>query len=254
MTKKGSSRRGIFLSVSLLSGVGAFLVIQGIYQSIICSPRFTVREIELVWPRELNRPMERYHLHPPTSIFKVNLQAVANALSQRYPSTEINAVRRILPNRLLATVREKRAIGQVKVADRYYPVDDEGKILLSGQRAPMPHLPILFLEGSRGIYQVGEFFSHPVFLSTSKLLQGIHRQGGLASHKLNSVRSRGQDLTLVLDSGLEIRFNSDRLEAEWNRLGALTVQKPEILDRAQYIDLRFGDPVIGGVKREKSSK
>jgi len=254
VTKKGTGKREILFSVSLLSVVVTFLGVQGTYQAIASSPHFLVKEIDLVWPKEFSRPVERYRMNPAASIFRVDLTALAAILARQDPAAEVISIRRVLPNRLTATMQLKRPVAQLRTWDRYYPVSPEGRILLAGQPAPLAHLPILFMEGTRRSYRLGETFEHPKFPSACKLLQGVLRQGGIARRTINSVRSRGEDLILLLDSGLEIRFNSGRLESEWFRLGDLITQKPEMLDRAQYIDLRFGNPVIGGMKKGKGSK
>jgi len=250
MTKKGSGRKGILLSVSLLSGGIFLLAAQGWIQSFVSSDRFLVNEIELAWPKESAHPVERYRLHPPTSIFQADLQEVANLLRQRHPTAEVMVVRRILPNRLTATMRRKRAVAQVQTAFGFHPVDEAGRILLSALGAPLPHLPILSFSGLRRSYQPGQGIEHPSFQAACRLLNAVARQGGIAGHAVNSIRARGEDLLLLLDPGLEIRFRSDRLEAGWMRLAQMVRQKPDLLDQAQYIDLRFGDPVVGGRKKK----
>ncbi|MBI3616153.1 MAG: hypothetical protein HY211_06520 [Candidatus Omnitrophica bacterium] len=224
-------------SINLLSGVIALLVVQGLVQSVLSSDYFSVTEIDLVWPSEMNRPVERCRLNPPTPIFYLDLKAVAQVLERQRPTAEVESVRRILPNRLMAVMVPKRPIAQVRVSGGYAPVDEGGRTLMPPQAAPWPHLPILFLDGSRS-----------GFSSACRLLQGMGLEQSIAGHPVNSIRCRGDDLFLFLDSGLEIRFNSDRLEPGWARLAQLLGQKPELLNEAKYIDLRFGDPVIGGGK------
>ncbi len=253
MSRKEAQRRGGLLSVSILSGIGLILAAQVGISSLINAPCFKAREVELVWPRGENHPPERYRLRPALSIFRADLQEIARALSRLKPSEEVDSVRRILPHRIVAVMRAKRPIAQMK-ADRYYPISEEGRILLEGQPHPWPHLPVLFLDGAQRRYRAGETVSHPGFPAAAELLHRVWRMGPLAGHRANSIRVRGAEAALELDSGLEVRFHGNRLEEGWQRWTQLISQRPELLEQARYIDLRFGDPVIGPAPRSKDRR
>ncbi len=254
MTKKESGRRGvILLSVSILSAAAAVLAVQGMVRSVLSASSFLVTELEVQWPSEMKRPADRYKLNSPVPIFNADLGAVAQLLRQKNPLAEIEAVRRILPNRIVATMRQRRVVMQVW-AQRYYPVSDEGTVTMPGQAVPWPHLPIIFLDGVRGSFKVGDTFAQPQFWKAYELLAAVHRQGGIAGLGVNSIRCKGQDIALVLDSGLEIRFSGDDVSAGWSRLAGLLSQKPAVLAQARYLDLRFEDPVIGGIKKTGKDK
>lgn len=235
--------RGI-LSVSFASGLVLFLAAQGILRPVLSSPAFAVKEVETVWPKDLKVPPQRYRIQPPASIFQINLQAVANALKKQYPAVEVEAVRRILPNRLVAVLRPKQAVAQLRQGPQYYPVSDDGTVLLKAQNSPWPNLPILFLEGPLGSGRVGSRVQSASFERAMELLSASRARGSLGGHGVGSIRSQGQVLSLFLDSGLEIRFDSRGLESGWRRLLALVAQRPGVLEGGKYLDLRFEDPVL----------
>ena len=249
MTKEDAPKRVTILSVSLASGIAILVAAQAFIHSVVLTPQLQVEEMEVVWSPELKRPIERFRLNPPTSIFHLDLNGVADALRKRYPTAEVEAVRRILPNRLVATLRLKSVVAQVHAAGRYYPITEEGTILSVGQASPWPHLPIFYLDGYRGTLRVGQTIDHSSFESASELLAAVLRQGGIAGYQVGSIRVKGRDLTLFLDSGLEIRFDADRLQHGWERLLELLTQKRQVLEEARYLDLRFEDPIIGGSKK-----
>ncbi|MBI3333635.1 MAG: hypothetical protein HYZ93_06050 [Candidatus Omnitrophica bacterium] len=242
-------RPAAILSVNLLSGVVILLAAHGIVRSVLSAPRFRVDQLEVSWggagAAPSNVPAERYRLLPPRSIFQVDLAAVAGALQRRYPAAELEEVRRILPNRLVATLRPRRVVAQLRAAGRYYAVSQDGTVVAVGQPSPWPHLPILLLEDLKGPFRVGQTLDHPSFWGACELLAMIRRQGGVAGHALNSIRGQRQALTATLDSGLEIRFSADQMDAEWQRLMELIAQKGDLLGQARYLDVRFEDPVIG---------
>ena len=237
-------RRNTILSVSLVSGVALFLAAQGVAHSVIFAPIFQVKEMEVQWPQEMKRPIERYRLVPATSIFLLDLGNVSQVLGYRYPVAEVEAVRRILPNRIVATLRPRTVLAQVR-ADRYYPVADEGTIVAAGQPGPWPHLPIVTLDDVKGPFRVGDTIGRPSFWRISELLAAIRRQGGINGHGASHVKTRKGDLILLLDSGVEIRFDADHLESGWLHLMELAAQRGDVLDQARYLDFRFEDPVIG---------
>jgi len=250
--KKDSSGRSALFSVSLLSGAVVILAVKGMIQPIFSSPLFQVGEIQMEWPVPQNVPPQRYKLTPATSIFRIDLNAIARVLQERHPMAEVEEVRRVLPDRLVAVMRLRKVLAQFRAGSGYYPISEEGTIVAPGQTAPWPHLPILLLEGmaGRNRYPVGERIQHPAFWGIAELLVTIHRQGRIAGHKVNSIRNQGQALVVTLDSGVEIRFWVNRLAAGWQRLADLVSQKRGILDEARYIDLRYGDPVIAAAAKK----
>lgn len=246
--KKESQWRGTVFSVSLASAAALFWAAEGIFQSFLKAAPFQVEQIQVVWPEEVNLPSRRYRLKPSASIFDVDLQAVGRALENLHPAAEVEAVRRVLPNRLVALLRLKKVLGQVR-ADQYYAVSAQGAVVAPGRPFPWPNLPVIFLDKVRGSLGVGSRFDSPAFWKASELLVMVHQQGGVRNHRVNSVKSNSQMLTLLLDSGLEIRFKPGDLEGGWQRLMKLAARKPEILTQARYLDLRFEDPVIGEKKK-----
>ncbi len=244
-SKKAPGRRTTILSVSILSGAAFLFAAQATVKSILSAPVFQVKEIEVQWPKGTGSSSSRYRLNPPNSVFLLDLNAVASALQHRHPAAEVEMIRRILPNRLVARLRLRRPMAQIK-ADLYYPVAEEGLLLSGGKPTPWPHLPILFLEGLKGPWKPGQTVRHSAFEPICELLAAARRQGGIAGHGVSALKTKGSDLFLYLDSSVEIRFSRNRLEPGWQHLMELAAQRREIFDSARYVDLRFDNPAIGG--------
>ena len=244
MSSKSLHRGRAIFSVSLVSGIALLLAAQGALRAASAFPCFKTEEIRVVWPESMARPVERYRLRPPQSIFQLNLGAIGRSLEGRYPNAELDSIRRVLPNRLEATFKPRQVIAQVK-GDRYYPVNDQGIIAAAGQIGPWPDAPVFFPEAWRGSGRVGQKIGGPSFVAVAQILKAASRAKGIGGHSVASIRSRGTDLSVLLDSGQEIRFSRDDLQVQWTRLLELLSQKREIVEQARYIDLRFEDPVIG---------
>ncbi len=253
--RNASGKRGvIFFSLSLASGIFLFLMVQATAHNVVFSPLFQVRELEVRWPEHLKRPPDHYRLVPSVSIFQVDLRRVSDALRGKYPTAEVDAVRRVLPNRLVATLRTRELLAQVRSDRFYYPVSEEGVVVGTGQAAPYPNLPILYLNGLHGSLRIGNSFEDRVFWRAAELLAAIRVQGGVAGHRVGSIRSSRNELILYLDSGVEIRFAAEGLSLGWQHLADLLGQKRQILEEARYVDLRFQDPVISYAKNSKKSR
>ena len=130
-----SARRGRIFSVSLLSGVAFLFAAQGAVSSLLSLRTFQVNEVEVIWPAQMHPP-QRYRLRPAASIFRLDLEAVRQALQKEQPTVEIQEVRKVFPNRLVALVRFRRKIAQVRIGKTYYPVSEDGVVTAGGGTAP----------------------------------------------------------------------------------------------------------------------
>jgi len=245
MGKKRTGRGALLLSVSFISGIALLIAAQGAVDEFLSHPAFLVREVEVQWPAGTPAHSPRFRLNPPTSVFRVDLKALATSFQRKFPSLEVENIRRLLPNRLVATMRQRKIVGQVKVAGAYAPVSDDGILVYPASAAPRPGLPVLILEGARGPLRVGRSMDSPSFWKASELMCTLQRDGGIAGHKVTEVRVEGDGLFVRLESGAEIRFAGNHLATGWQQLAGLVGRSPGLLNEARYVDLRFGDPVIG---------
>lgn len=238
--------RRIFWGASILFFVLLFLSGRALAGAVWSFPLFQVRALEIRWPAGMPAAPERFRVVPPTSIFSIHLSAVRRTLEERFPTSEVRQVERIFPNRVVARMRPRTVIAQVRAGDRYFPVSDEGMVVAPGRPGLWPRLPVLFLERVEGSWEVGGLLRAPGFWAASELLSAINRQGGIRGHRVMTLKVQGKNLMVFLNSGLEIRFAEEDLATEWQRLWELVAQRWEMLQRARYVDLRFEDPVIGG--------
>lgn len=252
MGKKRTGRGALFLSVSFLSGVGLLFAAQATADGFLSHPVFLVREVEVRWPAEARPRSDRFRLNPPTSIFRVDLKALTVSFQRKFPTAEVEGIQRLLPNRLVATMRQRKIVGQVSVDGLYAPVSDDGIIVLPASAALHGDLPVLKLAGLRGPLRVGRSIDSSAFWKASELLATLYRDGGIAGQKVSAVRVEGDSLFVALQSGAELRFSGSGLAGGWQQLGSLVGRRPELLSQVNYVDLRFGDPVIG--ERPKNEK
>ncbi len=245
------------MSVSVVSGLALVMAVQSAADDFLSSPLFVVREIQVAWPDAgADRP-DRFRLRPATSIFRIDLQTLSRAFQRRYPTVEVQEIRRLLPNRLVAQMRPRQVIAQMISGGRCFSVSDDGVIVSRGQPAPIRGLPLLALDGQkRGSpqLQIGRSVADPDFWKAATVLTGWRRSRAVAGRPVKGVQVDGADLNLLLEEGPEIRFASDRLAEGWRRLAELIARKSDVLETAGYVDLRFEDPVIGAKKKGKGTR
>lgn len=249
--EKHGSRRGIFLSVSVVSAAALILAVQGMADSFLSQQAFLVREVEVVWPEADPAHPERFRLHPATSVFRVDLGSLGHAFQRRFPLAEVDRIERLLPNRLRATMKTRRVVAQVLSQGRHYPVSDEGTVVAEGRPQPWEGVPVVQVDPAPAHVRPGSQVGGSAFSHCAELLAALHRDGGIAGHPVTTVRMSGADIHVCLDTGVEVRFSGDRIWSEWQRLADLLVRKREILDQAKYVDLRFEHPVIADKAPEK---
>lgn len=242
--KSDGSHRGIFLSVSAVSAVGLMLAVQGMADAFLSQPVFLVREVEVVWPEGAASRPERFRLHPPTSVFRVDLESLGHAFQRRFPLSEVDRIERVLPNRLRATMKTRRVVAQVRADKKHYPISGEGMVVAAGRFAPWEGVPLVELEPAPRSIRAGARVGGPGFSSCVELLSAIRRDGGIAGHSVSGVRVSGAEIRVSLDTGVEIRFSGEQMWSEWQRLADLIGRKRGILEEAKYVDLRFEHPVI----------
>lgn len=254
MGKKRTGRGALLLSVSFASGIALLVAAQGMADGFLSHPAFLVREVEVQWPAGAPARSGRFRLNPPTSIFHVDLKALTVSFQRKFPTAEVEGIRRLLPNRLVATMRQRKVLGQVTAAGSYAPVSDDGILVAPASATPRAGLPVLLLPDLKGPLRVGRSIDSPAFWKASELLATLHRDGGIAGQRVHSVRVEGDSLFVALESGTELRFSGSQLAGGWQQLGSLVGRRPGLLSQASYVDLRFEDPVIGDKPKTKNEK
>lgn len=219
------------------------------------SPHFWVSAIEIqLAPGEawVADPRIGYRLSPPVHILRADLQAVASAIHRDHPQLASVIVRRALPNRLVAHVALREPIGQLR-GRQFYLTSTEGIILAPGSSTAWEGWPVLLVGSRTAAYQPGQSCGTEEFRQAVAVLQEVQRSKALGRHRASAVRVApalpgspdSRMVTVVLDTGLELRATPGDLTPRLARLGSLMQGRSREMEQAQYVDLRFDDLVIG---------
>lgn len=230
----------IFLAVVFLLGKAY------IYRS----DYFKLRKVEvketLMDPRCVNEIRSRIlNANKNKSVFRIDLKEMANVLRRTYKDSKDVYVTLELPDKLVVSLKVRRAVLQVR-ADKLYPVDEEGVILPAVDILALKWVPVV-----DGVQVSAEDRRRMIIDSRNLrasmvLLRGIANAKPVADQGIESIDVKDLgNIVFYLKNGIEVRIGGEDFKERLNVL-AKTLKDPRlIMERIKYIDLRFGDAVIG---------
>lgn len=180
------------------------------------------------------------------SVFSLNLKGIAGALQNSYPDAKDIVVRIALPDKLVVSLKLRKAVCIVKSDRILYPVDEDGVILPPLDPALATWIPtvegisVKYADRKAGSIQT------PALKAAIGLLRNIKDVKTVADYGIENIDMRDPgNIIFYLKNGIEVRIGGEHFK---ERLGLLakTMKDPRLaLDRIKYIDLRFDDAVIG---------
>ena len=179
------------------------------------------------------------------SVFDLNLKAIAQTIQNTYPDAKEIAVTLALPDKLVVSLKLRRPVAVVR-ADRLYPVDEEGVILPVTDPVSLKWVPVVEGVQIRPEDRKAKLITSKNLKVAIGLLRNIKDMKVITDYGIDSVDTRDlSNISFYLRNGIEIRIGSENFGERLTVL-AKTLKDPRMLmDRIKYIDLRFGDAVIG---------
>lgn len=189
-----------------------------------------------------SRIMNAYH---GKSVFELNLKAIAQALQASYPDAKDISVALALPDKIVVSLKLRKPVLLVK-SDKLYPVDEEGVMLPVSDPALIRWVPSV-----EGVQVRPEDRKNKVIVSRNLtvaigFLRNVKGIKAITDCGIESVDVRDlSNILFYLRNGIEVRIGSENFKDRLIVL-AKTLKDPRLMmDRIKYIDLRFGDAVIG---------
>ncbi len=179
------------------------------------------------------------------NVFSLDLKAMAQSLQASYPDAKDIAVTLVLPDKVAVSLKLRKPVAVVR-ADKVYPVDEEGVVLPAADAATLKWVPSVEGVQIRPDERRTKIISSKNLKSAIGLLRYIKDIKAVSDYGVDSVDARDlSNLSFYLRNGIEVRIGSDNFKERLMVL-AKTLKDPRMmLDRIKYIDLRFGDAVIG---------
>jgi cell division septal protein FtsQ len=179
------------------------------------------------------------------NIFKINLGAVAKYMLNNYRELHSIQLRRAFPDSIVVAAALRKPVAQL-VQERYYPIDDECIVLSDVKDTPDKNLPVISGININIPKAVGKKIDSECLRQALILFEFIKKSGILNSHILCEINAGNmKGIYFVLDDGVEVRIGHEDYAARLNNLKEI-LSDPKIWPSdIGYIDLRFGEPVIG---------
>lgn len=179
------------------------------------------------------------------NIFKLNLTAIAESIEPKYPDAKQIIVKRVLPDKLLIDMTFRKPVallgnGQV------YPIDREGVILVNINSMKLKDFPIIRGIDPRLAGKTHKKNGSRNLLIALDLLDEIKRTKFLGKYKVLLIDASDiKSLSFSLgDNGPIVIIGYEDFKERLNILKD-TLRDPRlVLDRINYIDIRFKDVAI----------
>ena len=179
------------------------------------------------------------------NIFEMDLKAIAQSLQASYPDAKNISVMLALPDKLVVSLKVRKPVALVK-ADKLYPVDEEGVILPAMDASLVKFVPSVDGVQMRPDERKAKVITSERLKAAIGLLRDIKDIKPIADYGIERVDVKDlSNISFYLRNGIEVRIGSENFKERLMVL-AKTLRDPRmIMDRIKYIDLRFGDAVIG---------
>ncbi|MCX5716096.1 MAG: cell division protein FtsQ/DivIB [Candidatus Omnitrophica bacterium] len=181
------------------------------------------------------------------SIFDVDLKATRDYIISKYPETRGVIVRRVLPNKLVLTVKPRRPVAQISLGAGFYLVDVEGVVLPGPKGLLQTGLPIITGAESRAIVSgLGKKSDYPALKTALNLMQILYQTKFSEEHEIHTIDiSDDNNLSLYIEGGIEIKIGGEDFRRRLSMLQKMLETAKLDKNRIKYIDLRFGNVIIG---------
>lgn len=179
------------------------------------------------------------------SMFRLDLKAIAQTIQNTYPDAKDISVSLVLPDKLVVGLKLRKAVAIVR-SDKLYPVDEEGVILPIADAASLRWVPVV-----EGVQVRPDDRKVKVIMSGNlkaaiNLLRNIKDIRPIVSHGIETVDVRDlNNIVFYLKNGIEIRLGTGNFKDKLTVLAKTLMDPRLIMERIKYIDLRFGDAIIG---------
>lgn len=179
------------------------------------------------------------------SVFELNLKAIAQSIQASYPDAKDISIMLALPDKLVIRLKLRKPVALVR-ADKLYPVDEEGVMLPIMDVSSLKWVPAVDGVQIRPDERKAKLIVSKNLKTAIDLLRNIKDVKWVADYGVERVDVRDLgNITFYLRNGIEVRIGSENFRERLMVL-AKTLKDPRmIMDRIKYIDLRFGDAVIG---------
>lgn len=180
------------------------------------------------------------------NIFEVDLKKEAKYIQDRFSEYRRIRLLRFLPNRLCIELVRRKTVACIKSGSKFYCIDEnmtffDGPLLATEQDVPM----ISGLEKKNLQFRTGRRYNIPELAIVFSIIKEKKSIDNLKNYKIVSLDvSNINNVILTFSNQLQVRITADDIKDRMSILGNLLVQVSNSIDKIEYIDFRFKEPVI----------
>lgn len=227
-----------------------FLIVAKILKDYVQSSEyFQVKEVAFYIDgnKATSELKSKYKMDIGSNIFSVDLNYLQRRLKKEHPEALGVWAWRLLPNKIVIEILQRKPIAQAFHAGKYYLIDTEGVILTAGSGLQEKDLCLLIgVEGKTGRVARGRKCWTDNFKEAMKLLQAVERSPSskyLQECTIDCTDTR--NMLLFTNQGLEIRMGKEDYKRKLAHLARAFNRLKNEAEDVRYVDLRFEDVIIG---------
>ena len=230
------------------------LSIKGTSSFLHHSDYFVIRELKInlddaLPSREYNRLKRDVE---GKNIFEVDIKKHANFIKTKHPEFQKVDLRRSFPNELLLVIDLRKPFARLRLnlarsfkkKSGYILVDEEGYVLPSLKTAQAKELPLIIGAETRTNFFGYKKCKSKALLKALLLIKEIELSGISPKDQITIDATDIKSLSFLLDE-IEIRIGEEDFSQRLWRLKTVLADFERREVRPRYIDLRFGDPIVG---------
>lgn len=240
------SNRKVLAGVVLFLAIVIFAVVQ-LNNFLHTADFFDCKEIEIIKysSKEGFEPKRDYFkLSHPVNVFEADPLALSNKIKQAHSEFQNVTVTKFLPNRLIATIVDRRAFAKIKVGKTFL-IDNEGVVVSSDTGFENQVLPIITgIESRLSDPSPGKKLDSKRLSKALDILSRVQGRKEFKGSIIEAVDMTYPEKASFKMDGMVVIVGENELDRKLDAL-ALSLQDPAIQkSRVESIDLRFTDIVF----------
>ncbi len=180
------------------------------------------------------------------NIFTVNLREIYAKLLPRYPYVADLKVIKRYPNQIVITGKKRVALARAVIQGRTITIDESGVVLPDRPAKPNEILPLIYgVAHPQEMFGSGLHLEGPEVDAALKIIQAFQGNRALLPYPIVDMHVEDiSKIVLRLVNNLHIIIDSQNISEKIGSLGIVLSREKMNPAEIQYLDLRFGEPVV----------
>ena len=239
--KRNKTAVTAFFVIALLIAAAAVWL-----NNFLCSAScFEISKVEVVKPgREggLYKQREYFNLGYPVNFFTVDPSSLSKKIKEAHPEYQIVVITKFLPNRVVATIKDRQAVARIKFGT-LLTVDFDGIVVADSGNSNL--LPLITgLESSLTNPKAGVRIKSKRLPAALNMLQLIYSRNEFRRMEVTNIDMTYPDKAFFEIDGIKVVTGNTDFEGKLDSLAEVFANSKVDKGKVDLIDLRFTDPTV----------